>query len=284
MSRKWTKLGRGRRRPLVARRSAPTIAFVNASTDLSAWWASRLKRRYRLGSTNAARTGGGMTASAPLTAFQMISLKSRSSARSSTSRLSRCETAAIGALRVFRAFKSTRAGRWTYGEKSGWRRERLEHRPRGRVELRHRLEAQDQLHRAEHRRRAVQRRIDRVPLDIGADRQGDRPVGVDVVRAVLGVVLDHEDGHLLPEPALGQALDEPPSARSLSPTQAVTVHLPGTSPTCGRWAAGGSTSRGISPAFSNPASSSRNRSVRLTSGIVHVEAAEHRVEVALEWP
>ncbi len=55
----------------------PTIAFVNASTDLSAWWDSRLMRRYRLGSTKAARTGGGITASAPLTAFQMISLNSR---------------------------------------------------------------------------------------------------------------------------------------------------------------------------------------------------------------
>ncbi len=53
------------------------------------------------------------------------------------------------------------------------------------------------------------RRIDRVALDVRADRQGDGPVGVDVVRAVLGVVLDHEDGHLLPEPALGEPLDEP---------------------------------------------------------------------------
>ena len=68
------------------------------------------------------------------------------------------------------------------------------HRPGGGVELAHRLQAEAKLHRPEHRRRAVHRRIDRVPLDVRADRQGDRPVGVDVVRAVLGVVLDHEDG------------------------------------------------------------------------------------------
>ena len=57
-----------------------------------------------------------------------------------------------------------------------------------------------------------------------------------------------------------------PSARSLSPTQAVTVHLPGDVPEV--WSLGSRTieSCGISPAFSNPASSSRNRSVRLTSG------------------
>ena len=52
-------------------------------------WGSCTSPNQCLGSTKAARTGGGMTASAPLTAFQMISLKSRSSARSSTSRLRR---------------------------------------------------------------------------------------------------------------------------------------------------------------------------------------------------
>ena len=57
-----------------------------------------------------------------------------------------------------------------------------------------------------------------------------------------------------------------PSARSLSPTHAVTVHLPGDVPEV--WSLGSLriTSRGISPAFSNPASSSRNRSARLASG------------------
>src|SRR5262249_47261413 len=45
-------------------------------------------RPHHLGITNAARTGGGITASLPLTAFQMISLNSRSSLRSSISRWS----------------------------------------------------------------------------------------------------------------------------------------------------------------------------------------------------
>ena len=162
-----------------------------------------------LGRTNAARTGGGIGESAPLTDFQMISLKTRSSARSSTSRSSCFEASAPQAVAVFLASRSTPAGRARVGGQVGLGGEGVGHRPGGGVELAHRLKAEAKLDRPEHRRRAVHRRVDRVPLDVRADRQGDRAVGVDVVGAVLGVVLDHEDGHLLPEPALAQPLDHP---------------------------------------------------------------------------
>ena len=41
-----------------------------------------------------------------------------------------------------------------------------------------------------------------------ADGQGDGAMGVDMIGAVLSVVLNHEDCHLAPEPALGDALDD----------------------------------------------------------------------------
>ena len=46
-----------------------------------------------------------------------------------------------------------------------------------------------------------------IPLGVGRNHQRDDPVGVDVVRAVLGVVLDDENGRLLPELAFAQRLD-----------------------------------------------------------------------------
>ena len=86
----------------------------------------------------------------PRTAFQMISLKSRSSARSSISRYEPRGFFGHGAPRVFLAFVSTRAGRCAKGVKSGWA-ERGGHGAGRGVELAHRLQSQDQLHRAEHR-------------------------------------------------------------------------------------------------------------------------------------
>ena len=49
----------------------------------------------------------------------------------------------------------------------------------------------------------------RVPLGVRADHQADGAVGVDVVGAVLGVVLDDEDRRLGPVLALRDRLDQP---------------------------------------------------------------------------
>src|SRR5262249_54356165 len=66
-----------------------------------------------------ARTGAGIGESAPLTDFQIISLKTKSSAASSTSRFSFAEILSPNAPATFFASKSTCAGRFLYGVKSG---------------------------------------------------------------------------------------------------------------------------------------------------------------------
>ena len=48
-----------------------------------------------------------------------------------------------------------------------------------------------------------------LPLGVGADHQADGAMGVDVVGAVLGVVLDDEDRRLGPVLAVADRLDEP---------------------------------------------------------------------------
>jgi hypothetical protein len=45
---------------------------------------------------------------------------------------------------------------------------------------------------------------------VGDDDQVDGPMGVDMVRAVLGIILDDEDRCLGPELALRDPLDDPP--------------------------------------------------------------------------
>ena len=45
-------------------------------------------------------------------------------------------------------------------------------------------------------------------LRVRADHQADGAMGIDMIGAVLGVVLDHEDGHLGPVFAVGDRLDD----------------------------------------------------------------------------
>ena len=120
------------------------------------------------------------------------------------------------------------------------------------------------------------RRIDRVALDVRTDRQGDGPVGIDVVRAVLGIVLDHEDGHLLPEPALGEALDEP------AQRQVVVADAGRHGPLAGRCARGVVVGQaeddqpGHLAGLLEPGQLLQEAVGAFDVGIVHVEAAEHR--------
>src|SRR6185312_3013197 len=84
--------------------------FISVNVDFSCHF---------LGSTNAERTGGGIGESFPFTAFQMISLKTRSSARSSaSSRSSFNDASAPKASLAFLAFKSIRAGWAANGARS----------------------------------------------------------------------------------------------------------------------------------------------------------------------
>jgi hypothetical protein len=81
------------------------------------------------------------------------------------------------------------------------------HRAGGGVELAHRGEAEDELHRPQHAARRVHLAHDGVTLYPRAHDQRDRSMCVDVVGAVLGVVLDHENRERGPERALRQRLD-----------------------------------------------------------------------------
>src|SRR5437868_5164157 len=69
---------------------------------------------------NAARTGGGIGLFAPFTDFQMISLKIRSSAWSSFSRLSFSEIAAPKAVEAFTSLRFTFGTTCLYGVRSGF--------------------------------------------------------------------------------------------------------------------------------------------------------------------
>ena len=52
------------------------------------------------------------------------------------------------------------------------------------------------------------RAVDRAAFAPRADDEADGAVSVDVVGAVLGVVLDDEDGHLIPETAVAGGFDD----------------------------------------------------------------------------
>ena len=63
--------------------------------------------------------------------------------------------------------------------------------------------------------------------------QADGAVGVDVVGAVLGVVLDDEDRRLGPELALADRLDDPAQRQVVAGDAACGVGAPGRVPGCG---------------------------------------------------
>ena len=50
-------------------------------------------------------------------------------------------------------------------------------------------------------------RIDVPPLGVRANHQGRAAMCIDVVRAVLGIVLEHENRRVLPELAVAHRLD-----------------------------------------------------------------------------
>ena len=107
------------------------------------------------------------------------------------------------------ASRSIRAGSWVYGVRSGLS---VNDANIGRAAASYWLkgeQAQDQFHRADHAHRAVLRAVEVLPLGVRADHQADGAVGIDVVGAVLGVVLDHEDRRLGPVLAVADGLDEP---------------------------------------------------------------------------
>ena len=49
--------------------------------------------------------------------------------------------------------------------------------------------------------------IDAAPFDEGRDGERRRPVAIDVIDAVLRVILDDENGHVLPERGMRQPVD-----------------------------------------------------------------------------
>ncbi len=76
----------------------------------------------------------------------------------------------------------------------------------GRVVEVERRDIQDQIHRLEDARKAGMR-FERVArFDGGTDGEEDRPMPVDVIESILGVVLDHEDDRVLPAGAVGNEI------------------------------------------------------------------------------
>jgi hypothetical protein len=74
---------------------------------------------------------------------------------------------------------------------------------RGGVVLIERRQAENQIHGLEDARQADVCLADVLPRHPGADRREDRPVAVDMIGAVLGVVLDDEDDGVLPAGGVG---------------------------------------------------------------------------------
>ena len=105
----------------------------------------------------------------------------------------RSDAAAPGASGPFVSVSDTRAGRARNGVRSGFAGEGAEERCRGRVVLAHRRQAEDQLDRPEHGRRGVEGGVERSALRPRARHQQHGAMRVDMVRAVLGVVLDDQD-------------------------------------------------------------------------------------------
>ena len=83
-----------------------------------------------------------------------------------------------------------------------------EHRRRARVVLRERRQAEDEFHRADHRRGGVKRAVHAAPLHVRADDEAAGAVGIDVVGAVLRVVLDHKNRHFLPKLAVRRGFND----------------------------------------------------------------------------
>ncbi len=76
------------------------------------------------------------------------------------------------------------------------------------VVLGHGREAEDQFHCADHASGRIHGAVDKVALAPGADDEADGAMGVDVVGAVLRVVFDDEDGHLIPKSAAAGGFDD----------------------------------------------------------------------------
>ena len=70
-----------------------------------------------------------------------------------------------------------------------WRRDRIG----CRVVLAQRWNAEQLFHRLQHAVRVVECVVDRVRFDPGTDDEAGRPVGIHVIRAILGIVLNHKD-------------------------------------------------------------------------------------------
>ena len=87
--------------------------------------------------------------------------------------------------------------------KSGVSVKAIEHRRGAGVELVHRRQAEDLLHRAQEAGRVVLRADDGAAFGVGADGESRRAVAADVVPAGLRIVLNGEDRHLVPELAIG---------------------------------------------------------------------------------
>lgn len=82
------------------------------------------------------------------------------------------------------------------------------HGPSRSIELRHRFDTDDQLHRSEHARCRVHGRIDRAATNVWADCKCYRAMSIDMITAVLDIVLDYKDRALGPELALGDRFDD----------------------------------------------------------------------------
>src|SRR5947209_8617976 len=83
------------------------------------------------------------------------------------------------------------------------------HGPGGSIKLAHGLETQDQLDRPYHAGGRVEARIHDTPPRVRTDDEGDGAVCFDMVRTVLRIVLDYENGCIAPELAVAYCLDEP---------------------------------------------------------------------------
>ena len=110
---------------------------------------------------------------------------------------------------------------------------------------------------------------------VRADDQGDRAMGIHVIGAVLGVVLDDEDGGVLPELALAHRLDH-------AAQRQIVVGDHGASASacrpacrrCDRWARRKMVSRGKLPSFSKRVQFLDEAVGPFLVGIIQIEAAE----------
>ena len=75
----------------------------------------------------------------------------------------------------------------------------FDHRRRGGIVLRHRRQAEQQLHRAQHTDGRIHRAVDDAALHVGADDQAGGAVRIHVIGSVLRIVFDDEDRELRPD-------------------------------------------------------------------------------------